>query len=124
MWCGSNLAITNHQRTEERMNLQFSAKRSHCSSVLCLSHTLTHTHRKTKKLLLGNMAGEDAVDESQLTLCCALCCTNCATLPITECTGCSESSGSAALTWKFAANPVLPVFPASAVDLRAMAARD
>lgn len=35
-----------------------------------------------------------------------------------------ESSGSAALTWKFAANPVLPVFPASAVDLRATAARD
>lgn len=57
------------------------------------------------------MAGEDAVDESQLTLCCALCCTNCATLPITECTGCSGKLGLCCLDLEICCKPGSPCLP-------------
>lgn len=35
------------------------------------------------------MAGDDAVDEDKVTLCCAVCCANCGIYPTEDCCGCS-----------------------------------
>ena len=35
------------------------------------------------------MAGDDAVDEDKVTLCCAVCCANCGIYPTDDCCGCS-----------------------------------
>ena len=39
------------------------------------------------------MAGDDAVDEDKLVLCCALCCVNLGMYPSADCLGCSGKIG-------------------------------
>ena len=47
------------------------------------------------------MAGDDAVDEEKLVLCCALCCHNCSVCPTADCLGCSGKVGLCCLNMEF-----------------------
>lgn len=58
------------------------------------------------------MAGDDAVDEEALTLCCGVCCANCSTLPAC---GCSGKIGLCCLNLEFCCNPSAPCLPCCCV---------
>jgi hypothetical protein len=54
------------------------------------------------------MVHEDAVDESKLTLCCALCCANCSTMATC---GCSGRVGLCCTNIEFCCKPGAPKLP-------------
>ncbi|KAL3805233.1 hypothetical protein ACHAWO_009035 [Cyclotella atomus] len=57
------------------------------------------------------MAGDDAVDEEKLVLCCALCCHNCSVYPAADCLGCSGKVGLCCLNMEFCCKPGAPCLP-------------
>eukprot|EP00566_Odontella_aurita_P025551 CAMPEP_0113563728 /NCGR_PEP_ID=MMETSP0015_2-20120614/21226_1 /TAXON_ID=2838 /ORGANISM="Odontella" /LENGTH=116 /DNA_ID=CAMNT_0000465733 /DNA_START=135 /DNA_END=485 /DNA_ORIENTATION=- /assembly_acc=CAM_ASM_000160 len=54
------------------------------------------------------MGPDDAVDESKLTLCCAVCCANCSTGPFC---GCSGKTGVCCLNCEMCCTPGAPCLP-------------
>lgn len=53
----------------------------------------------------------DAVNEAELTLCCALCCTNCSIAGFEDCIGCSGKVGLCCLQCEVCLKPGAPCLP-------------
>ncbi|KAL3763562.1 hypothetical protein ACHAW5_008105 [Stephanodiscus triporus] len=57
------------------------------------------------------MAGDDAVDENELVLCCALCCVNLGWYFTNDCCGCSGKAGLCCLNCEVCCKPGAPCLP-------------
>eukprot|EP00542_Grammatophora_oceanica_P017958 CAMPEP_0194046066 /NCGR_PEP_ID=MMETSP0009_2-20130614/19279_1 /TAXON_ID=210454 /ORGANISM="Grammatophora oceanica, Strain CCMP 410" /LENGTH=123 /DNA_ID=CAMNT_0038691193 /DNA_START=76 /DNA_END=447 /DNA_ORIENTATION=+ len=55
--------------------------------------------------------GDDAVDEENITLCCAICCVNCGIYKDADCLGCSGKLGVCCLNCEVCCKPSAPVLP-------------
>ncbi|KAL9182899.1 hypothetical protein ACHAXT_004178 [Thalassiosira profunda] len=57
----------------------------------------------------------DAVDEGELILCCALCCANTSLYPSSDCCGCSGKLGVCCLNLEFCCKPGAPCLPCGCI---------
>mmetsp|Transcript_6285 Transcript_6285/g.5131 ORF Transcript_6285/g.5131 Transcript_6285/m.5131 type:complete len:125 (-) Transcript_6285:130-504(-) len=55
--------------------------------------------------------GDDAVDEENIVLCCALCCANCGFYADADCFGCSGKVGCCCLNCEVCLKPSAPCLP-------------
>jgi len=60
---------------------------------------------------MGSGRGDDAVDEENIALCCAVCCMNCGLYKDADCAGCSGKFGLCCLNMEFCCKPSAPCLP-------------
>jgi len=72
------------------------------------THNILQEERKSH---IFDIMGDDAIDEENIVLCCALCCANCGLYADADCLGCSGKCGCCCVNCEVCCKPSAPCLP-------------